>query len=303
MTPREEKKRIKRKKKAIRRALHILNIALFILVVILTFVGVFHIFTPKKAYRNKGVDSFNKGDYETAIEHFDKALGYNQWFSDKLNVDICYYKADSYLRLEMYQEAYDTYSYILDEYSGSNYNADDISYLMYITDGLIKFSNGEYFGSHSIFVDAVNNGYTELAVYAAICFENLDDYPKMKEYFDIYSREVGMDAYLCYKFAQYYIEQKDYNTAVAYVNQGLSQEDKTYEKQLRYVQVVCYEKLGQFNEAFALAKEYKSLYPDDTNGDDLYAYLDTRVNISEEPLNDIFNLFGEDPSEDYVEEY
>lgn len=302
MTPREEKQRLKRKKKAIRKAMHILNIALFALVVVITIIGVFHTFTPKKTFRNKGVECFNKGEYEAAIENFDKALGYNQWFSDKLNVDICYYKADSYLRLEMYQEAYDTYSFMIDEYSDSHYSKEDVLYLMKITEALIKFSNGEYFASHTTFVDAVEIGYKELAVYAAICFEHLDDYDKMKEYFDIYSREVGMDAYLCYKFAQYYIEQEDYNTAVAYVNQGLSQEDKTYEKQLRYTQIVGYEKLGQFNEAFALAKEYKELYPDDTKGDDLYAYLDTRVNISEEPVNDIYNLFGDD-YEDYVEEY
>ncbi len=294
MTPREEKKRIKQRRRAMRKALHILNIALFILVVVITFIGVFHLFTPKKAYRNKGVESFNAGEYEVAIEHFDKALSYNQWFADKLNIDICYYKADAYLRLEMYREAYDTYAYILEEYSDSHYNPEDVEYLMTITDGLIKFSNGEYFGSHGIFVDAVDKGYKELSVYAAICYQHLDDYDKMKEYFDIYSREVGMDAYLCYKFAQYYIQQEDYNTAVAYVNQGLSQDDKTYEKQLRYTQIVGYEKLGQFNEAFALAKEYKELYPDDTKAEDLYAYLDTRVNISEEPLNDIYDLYGDD---------
>ena len=81
------------------------------------------------------------------------------------------------------------------------------------------------------------------------------------------------------------------------------QEDKTYEKQLRYTQIVCYEKLGQFNEAFALVKEYVELYPDDMKGADLYAYLDTRVNISEEPINDIYDLYGDDNSDDYLEEY
>lgn len=303
MTPREEKQRLRKKKKAIRKALYILNIALFVLVIILTLVGVFHMFTPKKSFRNKGVEAFYKGEYEEAIEHFDKALGYNQWFSDKLNVDICYYKADAYLRLEMHQEAYNTYQFILDEYSDSHYNKEDIEYLMTITDALMRFTKGEYFGSHGVFVEAVDKGYTELAVYAAICYQHLDEYDKMKEYFDIYSREVGMDAYLCYKFAQYYIKQEDYNTGIAYVNQGLAQEDKTYEKQLRYTQIVCYEKLGQFNEAYALAKEYKDLYPDDSKGEDLYAYLDTRVNVSEEPVNDIYNLYGDDYSEDYVESY
>ncbi len=298
MTPREEKKRIQKKKKAMRKALTMLNLGLFILVVVLTLIGVFHVFTPKKSFRNKGVESFNAGNYQEAVEHFDKALGYNQWFSDKLNVDICYYKADAYLRMEMYQEAYDTYRYILDEYSDSHYEEEDILYLMDITNALIKFSKGEYYGSHTTFVEAVDKGYKELAVYAAICYQHLDDYENMKLYFDIYSREVGMDAYLCYKFAQYYIEQEDYNTAVSYITQGLSQDDKAYEKQLRYTQIVCYEKLGQFNEAFALAKEYKELYPDDTKGDDLYAYLDTRVNLSEEPINDIYNLYGDD----YIEE-
>lgn len=297
MTPREERKRINKKRKAMRQALFFVNITLFVMAVIITLVGVFHIFTPKKSYRNKGIDCFNKGEYEAAIEHFDKALGYNQWFADKVDVDICYYKADAYLRLEKYQEAQDTYRYIIDEYSESYYKKDDIEYLIQITNALIKFQRGEYYGAHETFVDAVDKGYTELAVYAAICFENFDRYEEMKQYFDIYSREVGMDTYLCYKFAQYYIEQEDYNTAVAYVNQGLTQDDKTYDKQLRYTQVVCYEKLGQFNEAYALVKEYKELYPDDTKGDDLYAYLDTRVNVSEKPVNDIYDLYSEDYEE------
>ncbi len=290
MTTREQKKRIRKRKKAIRKALHILNISLFVLVVLFTLIGVFHVFTPKKSFRNKGVEEFNKGNYEKALEHFDKALGYNQWFSDGVNVDICFYKADCYLRLYDYDKAYETYAYILEEYSDSHYDTADVKYIMVLCDALQRFSQGEYFGTLNTFVEAVDNGYPEMSVYAAMCYEKLDDYAKMKEYFDIYSRNVGMDAYLCYKFAGYYIEQKDYNTAIAYVTQGLGTGDETYERQLRYTEIVCNEKLGKFNEAFALAKEYAALYPDDKKGADLYAYLDTRVNVSTTPVNDIFGV-------------
>ena len=51
------------------------------------------------AYRQLGIQSLEKGEYEEAVEMFQKALDQSLAQIDELEIDICYYKA-------MAQEAY-----------------------------------------------------------------------------------------------------------------------------------------------------------------------------------------------------
>lgn len=268
----------------------ITQMAVVLITVIVVIIGIFHVFTDKKEYRDKGIEQYNRGNYQEAVSYFDKALKCKQWFSDSVNVDIELYKADCYLRMEDFVSAGEIYSGIMSKYSDRHYNMEDINFLVSLCATLDKFSNGDYVSTVANFVEAVEKGYTEISIYAAICYENQRNYDKMKAYFDIYTQKYGMNSYLYYKYASYYILQEDYTTAANYITQGLSASDTTYLRQLKYAQIMCNSETGNYAQAYQLAKEYVTSYPDDKNGLDMCAYLETRVNLNTKPVNDIFGI-------------
>ena len=285
------KKRHRRKRtKAYRNTSMIINVIFICFIVIFAFIGGKHVFTDKKELREQGISLYNNGDYGEALVKFQKALEEDQWFSDEVNFDIEMYMADSYMRLENFSMANQIYVNITKNYDKGDYDEDRIAFMIQLTRALVDYSTGDYVTPLDILIMAVNRGYEEMALYVAICYENLYDTENMKAYYDIYSKNHGMNAYLCYKYAAYSIGKNDYSTALSFVEQGLSFNDADYTKELKYLQIICYKELGQYENAFNLSAAYMTAYPDDEKGRELYSYLDTRVNIDPIPVNDIYNI-------------
>ena len=68
------------------------------------------------------------------------------------------------------------------------------------------------------------------------------------------------------------------------------------------VRLLCLSKeLQNYTEAFSRATSYIAKYPEDQKGQDLYAYLDTRVNVNEVPVNDRYHLYSEPENSSAVE--
>ncbi len=293
MSKKESRTRRKRRTKAYRRAviaidLFFLFVIVFGLILVLT-----HTFTKKEEYREKALTLYEAEDYENAITYLDKALNCKQWFSDDINVDCSLYRAECYIELGQFEDAKKTYQTILDKYNEKHYNKTEIEFLITLMDNFMLFNQGEYFATVANFIDAVERGYTEISMYVAICYENQHNYEKMKEYYDIYSQSFGMNSYLYYKYATYYILNEDYNTALSYISEGYVATDNKYLEQLKYAEILCYERMNEYEYAYSLASSFISQYPDNQNGVDMYSYLDTRVNISPIPLNDKFELYVE----------
>lgn len=300
----ENTKKIRRRKrtKAYRNTSMIINVIFICFIVIFAFIGGKHVFTDKKKLREQGISLYNNANYVEALVKFQKALGEDQWFSDEVNVDIEMYMADSYMRLEDFAMANQIYVNITKNYEKGDYDEDRIAFMIQLTQALADYATGDYVTPLDTLIMAVNRGYEEMALYVAICYENLCDFENMKAYYDIYSQSYGMNAYLSYKYAGYSIGKNDYSTALSYVEQGLAFNDVDYTKELKYLQVVCYEELGQYEYAFNLSTAYMTAYPDDEKGRELYSYLDTRVNIDPIPVNDIYNIKERLPLEETQEE-
>lgn len=291
MSKKESKSRRKRRTKAYRRAVIITDI-FFLCVIVLGLVLILtHTFTKKEKYREQAMNLYNQGDYLGAVTYFDKSIDCNQWFSDSINVDSALYKAECYFQLNMFEEAKKAYQDILKKYDEKYYNKTEIDFLISLTENFMLFNQGEYFATVAKFVDAVERGYTEMSLYAAICYENQHNYEKMKEYYDKYSNVFGMNSYLYYKYATYYILKGDYNTAISYIQDGFFTTDVKYLEKLKYVEIMCYEQMNDYDYAYTLASQFIEKYPNNPNGKDMYDYLDTRVNINPIPLNDKFELY------------
>lgn len=285
------KKRRKKKSKAYRQACIIVNLIFLVAMVVLVIVGLLHTFTKKRDYREKGISLYEAGNYTEAITYFDKALSCDQWFSDKLNVDIEFYLADSYIKIDDYKAANSIYRSIPEKYSDRYYNKAQLQYMVNLTDKLILFAEGDYPNSMDTLIQAVSDGYTELALYVALIYEKSEDYDNMKKYYDIYNASLGLNSYLALKYTEYYLDMKDYNTALGYARQGINLEDKEYVKELYYLEIVSSIRLTRFEEAYDLAVAYAKMYPGDTNAQDICSFLETRININEEPINDKFDLY------------
>lgn len=299
MSKSESKKRIIRRK--INRKISLIsNIIFFVAVIITLVVGGLHLFTKKKEYRALALEQYNSENYNDAIQNFDKALKCNQWFSDSVNVDICLYKAEAYIRTEQYQEAYDTYNLILKKYSTKYYNEEDIKFMINLSDALIQYAAGNYITSVVTFCDAVDKGYYRASIFAAICYNHLNEYDNMIKYYDIYKQYYGANTCLYYQYASYYSKNKDYEKALTFINDGLCASDTVYIDELKYLQILCYTELQNFDEAYKYAKEFVELYPNDDRGRELFNYVDSRVNKKTKPINDIFGVGGDSSNESEV---
>ena len=287
---RERKRRIRR--------FHLICLGVMLLAFIIVCVN---IFSHKKSIRKEAVSLYEAGNYQEALDKFKEAYAEKQWFSDSINVDILLYEADCMMQLQLFSDAELTYLDIQKKYPTSKYDKEQLSYLSDLSHALGNYQRGDYVSTVATFTKAVENGHKDISIYAAICYENQKSYDKMKEYLDIYANYHGIDAYVNYKYASYYYDTKDYNQALTYLAQGESAGDSDYLQEILYAEIMCYKELQNYTEAFSRATSYIAKYPEDQKGQDLYAYLDTRVNVNEVPVNDRYHLYSEPENSSAVE--
>lgn len=285
-----QKKRSKRRSKTYRQIGMIINLSFFVIIIVVAIVGAFHTFTNKRDYRDKGVSYYEQGDYENAIQSFDKALRCKQWFSGKLNVDIELYKADSYIKLTDYDEAGKVYQKITDKYPKRYYDSNEVKFMIKLCEALQMYKNGDYYSPVPYLTEAVEHGYNDMCLNVAYCYEQQNNYDKMIAYYDKHIATVGITGYVAYKYADYYIYTGDYSDALSYVNQGIMLNSEEYMQKLKYLEIICYKGMADFETAYNYALTYNTEYPDDEAGADILAYLDTRVNINTNLVNDVYNV-------------
>lgn len=294
---REMARRRRERKRRIRR-FHLICLGVMLLAFIIVCVN---IFSHKKSIRKEAVSLYEAGNYQEALDKFKEAYAEKQWFSDSINVDILLYEADCMMQLQLFSDAELTYLDIQKKYPTSKYDKEQLSYLSDLSHALGNYQRGDYVSTVATFTKAVENGHKDISIYAAICYENQKSYDKMKKYLDIYANYHGIDAYVNYKYASYYYDTKDYNQALTYLAQGESAGDSDYLQEILYAEIMCYKELQNYTEAFSRATSYIAKYPEDQKGQDLYAYLDTRVNVNEVPVNDRYHLYSEPENSSAVE--
>jgi tetratricopeptide (TPR) repeat protein len=284
------KKKIKRRTPAYRRLVIRYKIIAAVVIVLVLLLGIPNIFTNKQKYRDLGIELFYQGDYEGAIEYFQKSVGEGQWFSENVDVDVLLYEASAYLHIEDYTLAKTEYEKILNEYPDKYYDSGEISYLSKLCDALLAYKAGKYSDALETLKDACDRGYTELSLYVAICCENIQSYDDMKYYLDLYVQSNPCDAYVYCKYIDMYIATGDYSSAVASVENALALNETDYIQKLSYMQILCYENLGNYEKAYELSETYVASYPNDELGVKANEYLLTRVYPDTEVVNDIFGV-------------
>lgn len=200
----------------------------------------------QEAYRKIGINSMVEGDYEKAIESFQKALDISMGKIGAEELDICYYKAAAQYANGDYEDALDTYTALI-KYDKKNANAYFLRGSVYLNtnqgkkalkdyEKAVEVDSGNYEMYEGIYQNLKNSGQEEEAV------------KYLEKALDIKPKE-GAD------YAQrghiYYL-MEDYDNAKKNLDKAIDKNDKTA---LLYLAEV-YNALGQVENAQALLENY-----------------------------------------------
>ena len=160
-------------------------------------------------------------------------------------------------------------------------------------EALDKFK--EAYAEKQWFSDSIN---VDILLYEADCMMQLQLFSDAElTYLDIQKK---------YPASKYDKEQLSYLSDLSHALGNYQRGDyvstvATFTQEILYAEIMCYKELQNYTEAFSRATSYIAKYPEDQKGQDLYAYLDTRVNVNEVPVNDRYHLYSEPENSSAVE--
>lgn len=230
----------------------------------------------KKEFREQGIDAYNAGSYEEAIEAFKVSLDASGPLAAPMDRDSRLYLADSYFLAGQYQAAIEQYDILLQTEEAQ------VEYLTLqknISQGLIDFQNRDFEAALPAFEAALNSNHTECALYAGVCAEELNRENEMVAYFTTYLSYNPDCAYACVELADYYLRQGLYDTSRQYIDMGYAATDRSYDEQLKWVEIVYYEYQLDYNRAYQLIKNYIETYEVTETVKREYDFLSTRQTV------------------------
>ena len=143
--------------------------------------------------------------------------------------------------------------------------------------GRFYFYLGDFSNARDYLEKAKGNGSTgeELVLLLGQCYENLNDRTYALTVYQSYlstsqSKAVYNQMGMCYAAAG------DYENALTAFQTGLSLSDTGFTQELRFNEIVTYEKLGDAAAAKELCESYVKDYPSDEAGQREYQFLKTR---------------------------
>lgn len=269
--PNYQKKRVIKKKKKFTFS-NVLRL-LFIIAVLLV-VGYIVSIGIKVSMRGKAISLYEEEDYKGAIDLFEEALNPTLPLLEFLDNDIRFYLADCYVNEGDYGSACVEYSKI---YVWNNYeNVDGLEDLQKIAYGLQLYDWKEYREALPILLEAYESGYGELVLYVGSCYGQTGDTENMQLYYDVFLRKHEMNGFMYAQYAAIALDEDKLDEAYSYIQEGLQLKEDSGLKELKYDEIVYYEKLNDYNTAFEKASAFIKDYPNDADGKNEYELLYTR---------------------------
>lgn len=270
-----KKRRRRRRKKRLR--INFTKLAFIALFSLLCIFGLVMLISTtishKKEYFNMGLKQYEKEEYDGALEYFDQALLEKELFSQKQDMNLHLYIADIYMKTGEYLKAVGEYDKVL-EYSAAK--KDDVGKMQSLAQALYDFHQGNYAGAIPALEEAAKGDYPEMYMFLGSCYGQIGDVDNMFTNYEIYVEKYGYNSYIYAQYASYYLSIDDLDQAYGFIYNGLNSDDE-YNAELRLLEIAYYEKQKDFDQAFLLAEELVSYYPDNEEGQKEYAFLYTRV--------------------------
>lgn len=143
----------------------------------------------------------------------------------------------------------------------------------------VKFYKGDYDTAKQMFGEAFGNGFAESYYYLGLIYEQNKDYKNAAGNYSKYIEdEEGRDNANAYnRAAQCLIKLKKYEEALGLIEDGIKVNDVDVNQMLKRSQVIVYEHLDRFEEAYKLIKEYRKEYPEDKEAKKEEIFLNSRL--------------------------
>ncbi len=285
----EKRRRLKerRKRELLRKKKQrflVVNMVITFIILLVVGVLVLNIHSDKKELRTEGIKYLNEGKYGKAEKAFTEALEEKQWFSTKIDNDIKMYLAECY----MYRAEFTEANMIYIELQAKNTGDIDNNYLLKLIElsgALMKMQNKYYKEAYPVLKENVEAGNKSINMYLATCYYNLEMYDEMVLAYKEYIADYGVNTYVAYQLATYYLSVDNYTDAEAIINSGLSANDDDYLTQVKFLEIVYLEKTNQYEQAWIKVNEYLKANPDSEAAKKERDFLDSRVNIDPTPVN------------------
>ena len=272
-----------------------------ILVVVLTGYIVKNCVSDKKSFRKQGIEAFNSGNYEKAIDLFIASMNEQQWFTQAMDADTDLYLAATYIRAGRFKDASDIYiKYVGKGVPGSSISEADIDSFLNLSHALEETKTGT-FKETTIqgLQDEYDRGNMSMALYLGAYYQKNADYENMIKCFQDYSNKFGMNTYIAMQLSSYYIKIGDLENAITVINKGLSAGDDIFRDRVMFNSIVLSEQKLDYESALEKAAELIEAYPNNETYQKEYDFLYSRINKNTEPVH---NLKDEDKDENEDEE-
>ncbi len=216
----------------------------------------------KDAYFLRGNVRLALGNYEGAKADFDKVISMDAHNYDRL--------------IEIY-EVLDYYGYGADgqEYLRTALASGDKEMDKYAS-GRIYFYLGEYQNAYLDLEEAREKGGVESYLYLGRAYEATGDYNYAANVYNSYLEKNEGNAEMYNQLGLCEMTRGEYQKALEAFQAGMQLENTTMMQILAFNEIVAYERLGEYAQAYILLGNYLNNYPDDQQAGREYEFLSTR---------------------------
>ncbi len=143
----------------------------------------------------------------------------------------------------------------------------------------VHYYMGDYDNAIVEFSEAYKNGFAEAYFFLGSIYEQKEDYKNAVNNYSLYIKE---EAYISsaavYNQISYcQLKLNNYEDALSYIQTGLKYNDLEFNQSLIRNEIVVYEKMGEFEKAAGLMKDYLKAYQDDEAAAKEYEFIKTRL--------------------------
>ncbi|MDD3205605.1 MAG: tetratricopeptide repeat protein [Lachnospiraceae bacterium] len=221
---------------------------------------------PKEAdaYYLRGSVELDDGSHDAAVADFEKAM------------DIA--KTD-----------YDMYIHIYQSFEKNNYAEEGKGYLKNVLDHdsatMSNYNKGRihyYLQDYDNARNELEEARTEAAKDANVIlmlgktYEKLGDYNYAASVYTDYLKDDTTQVEVYNQLGLCKLQMMDYQAALDAFQAALQVENNSLTQTIKYNEIVAYEFLGEYKQATVNMEKYLKLYPDDTNAQREYEFLQTR---------------------------